>query len=300
MAKKKSASKTAQPNLLLIAIDSLLADHMSCYGYDRLTTPHMDKMATQGTLFEKTYSAHIPTTPAYSSMLTGRDCFGTEVVALRHQGGLTKNVKTLAEIVRRAGYNTTCVGFGWNPASRGFDKYIEFSGWGSWDAGRSPKAQNLNEVFQPELDRLAAEYKKPNGKPFFAMVRHMDPHSPYLPPVPFDRMFYHGNEFDPKNKSLDPVMNFKPFRDYFATWFPPGCTDRHYIDAQYDGAIAYMDACIARIFTQLESLGILDDTIVVINGDHGETLYDHECWYDHHGLYDVTLHVPLIMRYPSK
>jgi len=50
-----------------------------------------------------------------------------------------------------------------------------------------------------------------------------------------------------------------------------------------------MDSCIARIFTQLQTLGILDDTIVVINGDHGETLYDHQCWFDHHGLYDVTL-----------
>src|SRR3954463_5800051 len=158
-----SDTKTPKPNILLFAIDSILADHMSCYGYPRLTTPHLDRFATQGTLFEKTYSAHIPTTPAYSSMLTGRDCFGTEVVALRHQGGLTKKVKTLAEICRANGYNTTCVGFGWNPASRGFDKYLEFSGWGSLSEGRSPKAQNLNEVAQPELDRLAKDAK--NGKP---------------------------------------------------------------------------------------------------------------------------------------
>lgn len=294
-ARKKTAPRDKKPNILLFAIDSLLADHMSCYGYPRLTTPHLDKLAQQGTLFERTYSAHIPTTPAYASMLTGRDCFGTEVVALRHQGALTPKVKTLAEICRRAGYNTTCVGFQWNPASRGFDKYLEFPAWGSWDAGRSPKAQNLNDVAQPEIDRLAKEHK-----PWLMMLRHMDPHSPYLPPAPFDRMFYHGDEFDPKNESLNPVMSFKPFRDYFATWFPPECTDRNYIDAQYDGAIAYMDACIARIFTQLETLGILDDTIVVINGDHGETLFDHECWYDHHGMYDVTLHVPLIIRYPKK
>jgi arylsulfatase A-like enzyme len=260
-----------------------------------LTTPHIDRFAQQGTLFERTYSAHIPTTPAYSSMLSGRDCFGTEVVALRHQGGLTPKVKTLAEICKKAGYNTTCVGFAWNPGSRGFDKYIDFSGWGSWATGRSPKAQNLNEVAQPEIDRLAAE-----DKPWFMMIRHMDPHSPYLPPVPFDRMFYHGNERDPANKSMKPVMDFKPFRDYFATWMPPGITDKDYLIAQYDGAVAYMDACIARIFTQLEAMGILDNTIVVLNSDHGETLYDHECWFDHHGLYDVTLHVPLIIRYPKK
>ena len=158
-----------------------------------------------------------------------------------------------------------------------------------------PKAQNLNEVTQPEIDRLCGE-----DKPWFMMLRHMDPHSPYLPPVPFDRMFYHGNECDPANKSMKPVMNFKPFCDYFASWMPAGITDKDYIIAQYDGAVAYMDACIQRIFTQLETLGVLDNTIVVINSDHGETLYDHECWFDHHGLYDVTLHVPLIIRYPKK
>ncbi len=297
-AKRKTSSANKaekRPNILLFAIDSILADHMSCYGYNRLTTPHIDRFAKEGTLFERTYSAHIPTTPAYSSMLTGRDCFGTEVVALRHQGPLTPKVKTLAEICKKAGYNTTCVGFGWNPASRGFDKYIEFSGWGSWDTGRSPKAMKLDEVTQPEIDRLAAE-----DKPWFVMLRHMEPHSPYLPPEPFDRIFYHGDETDPKNKSMEPVMNFKPFRDYFANWMPPGISDKNYIIAQYDGAIAYLDACIARLFTQLQSLGILDNTIVVINGDHGETLYDHQCWFDHHGLYDVTLHVPLIIRYPEK
>ncbi|MCC7193036.1 MAG: sulfatase [Phycisphaeraceae bacterium] len=292
MAKKRKASK---PNILLLAIDSLLAPHMSCYGYHRQTTPHIDRFAQGGTLFEQLYSAHIPTTPAYSSMLTGRDCFGTEVVALRHKGGLTPKVKTLAEICREAGYMTTCVGFTGNPASRGFDKYLDYAGWGTWNEGRSPKAQNLNDVFLPHLDELHKD-----GKPWFVMLRHMDPHSPYLPPVPFERMFYQGNECDPNNKSLEPVYAFKPFADYFRSWFPPGCTDKDYIIAQYDGAVAYMDSCIQSIFTKLETLGILDDTIVIINADHGETLHDHECWYDHHGLYDVTLRVPLIIRYPKK
>ena len=204
--RRNSEAKSTKPNILLFAIDSILADHMSCYGYGKLTTPHLDRFATQGTLFERTFSAHIPTTPAYSSMLTGRDCFGTEVVALRHKGKLTRKATTLAEICRKNGYNTTCVGFGWNPASRGFDKYIEFSGWGSLSEGRSPKAQNLNDVAQPEIDRLHAE-SRATGKPWFAMLRHMDPHSPYLPPVPFDRLFYHGNETDPRNQSMKPVWD---------------------------------------------------------------------------------------------
>jgi arylsulfatase A-like enzyme len=289
------AESQRKPNIVLMGIDSLLADHMSCYGYPRLTTPHMDRFATEGTLFERTYSAHIPTTSAYASMLTGMDCFSTQVVALRHKGPLRPEVKTLAEILREAGYNTTCVGFSGNPSSRGFDTYLTFPGWGSWREGRSPKAQNLNAVAIPELDRLVKE-----EKPFFLFLRHMDPHAPYLPPEPYERMFYHGNELDPENKSMDPVKAFKPFRDFFASWMPPGITDKDYVIAQYDGAIAYMDACIQTIFNALAARGILDETIVVINGDHGETLYDHECYFDHHGIYDVTLHVPLIIRYPGK
>ncbi len=288
-------ARNRKPNVVVLGIDSLRADHLSSYGYHRLTTPHIDRFAQGGTLFERTYSAHIPTTSAYASMLTGRDVFGTQVVALRHKGPMRPEARTLAEILKDAGYATTCVGFSGNPASRGFETYLTFPGWGSWAEGRSPKAQNLNQVAIPELERLAR-----GRQPFFLFLRHMDPHAPYLPPEPFERMFYHGDECDPTNKSMEPVMAFKPFRDFFASWMPPGITDKDYVIAQYDGAIAYMDAAIQTIFTALETLGILDETIVVLNGDHGETLYDHECYFDHHGLYDPTLHVPLIIRYPSK
>ena len=284
------------PNILLIAIDSLRRDHMSLYGFDRLTTPHIDKFAKDATVFEQTFSPHVPTTSAYASMLTGGDCFTTEVVALRHQGGLTKKVKTMAEILReQGGYETSCVGFTGNPSSRGFDNYIDYASWGSWNAGRSHKAENLNAEAIPEIERLSSK-----KKPWMMMLRHMDPHSPYLPPAPFDRMFYQGDEFDKKNKSLERCYGFKPFADYFRAWFPPGCTDVEYIKAQYDGAIAYLDACLANIFLKLETLGILDDTIVVLNGDHGETLEEHEYWFDHHGLHEPNLVVPLVIRYPKK
>jgi arylsulfatase A-like enzyme len=285
---------TQPPNILLIAIDSLLSTHMSCYGYRHQTTPHIDRFARAGTLFEDTYSAHIPTTSAYASMLTGRDCFGTEVVALRHQGDLTPRVRTLAEILRDHGYGSTCVGFTGNPSARGFDTYLDYPSWGDWGDRPLRKAELLNDVAIPELERLQA-----NGDPWFVMLRHMDPHAPYLPPSPFDRMFYHGNEFDPANKSMDPVFKFKPFKDFFSSWMPQGLTDKDYVIAQYDGAIAYMDSCIQTLFNQLETMGIADDTVVVLNGDHGETLYDHECWFDHHGIYDVVLKVPLIIRYPG-
>jgi arylsulfatase A-like enzyme len=288
-------ARRRKPNILLIGIDSLRADHIGCYGYHRNTTPHIDRFAGEGTLFERTFSAYIPTTSAYASMLTGMDVLTTQVVALRHKGSLRSEVRMLAEVLRDVGYNTTSVGFEGNPSSRGFDTYLSFSGWGSWDQGRSPKAQSLNEVTIPELDRLVKK-----REPFFLFLRHMDPHAPYLPPAPYERMFYHGNEHNPRNKSMEPVMSFKPFCDFFASWMPPGITDKEYVIAQYDGAVAYMDACIQTILTALEARGILDRTIVVVNSDHGETLYDHECYFDHHGLYDQTLHVPLIIRYPRQ
>lgn len=286
---------TRKPNILLLGIDSLRADHLSSYGYHRLTSPHLDRFAQQGVLFENTFSAHVPTTSAYGSMLTGMDVFTTQVVALRHKGPLREEVKTLAEILKEQGYYTVCVGFTGNPSSRGFDEYLDYTAWGSWDEGRLPKAQNLNDQAIPALERLLAD-----DKPFFLFLRHMDPHSPYLPPAPYERIFYHGNECDPANRSMEPVLGFKPFGDFFASWMPPGITDSDYIVAQYDGAVAYMDACIQTIFTALESRGILDETIVAVNGDHGETLYEHDCYFDHHGIYDNVLHVPLILRYPSK
>lgn len=284
-----------KPNIVLIGIDSLRADHMSCYGYKHYTTPYMDRFAQDATLFERTYSPHIPTTSGYASMFTGMDCFSNQVVALRHKGPMRPEAKTLAQFCKEAGYNTTSVGFNGNPASRDFDTYIDYASWGPWEERPLTKAQNLNDVAIPELVRLS--HKR---DPFFLFLRHMDPHSPYLPPAPFERAFYHGNEKDKKNKSMEPVFAFKPFADFFRSWMPPGVTDKDYIIAQYDGAIAYMDTAIQAIFTALGRLDILDDTIVVINSDHGETLYDHDCYFDHHGLYDNTLHVPLIIRYPGK
>lgn len=284
-----------KPNLIFFGIDSLRADHMSLYGYKHLTTPHMDKLASRGAAFSKCFSPHIPTTPGYSSMFTGMDCFGTDVVALRHKGMLGDHVQTLAEVLGGEGYNTTCIGFSGNQASRGFQNYIDFGGWGAFEDGRSHKAENLNGVTIPELKRLAGE-----EKPFFLFMRHMDPHSPYLPPRPFERIFYDRDEFDPENRSLDPVYAFKPFADYLSSWFPPNLTDKDYVIAQYDGAIAYMDACIANMFQTIEDLGIMEESLIVIDSDHGETLYDHDCYFDHHSLYDPTLNIPLIFHYPGK
>ncbi len=115
----------------------------------------------------------------------------------------------------------------------------------------------------------------------------MDPHAPYLPPAPFERMFYHGNECDPSNQldgagdGLQALLRLLRQLDAAGhhatrTTSSPSTTARS----------PTWTPASRRIFTALEALGILDNTIVVINSDHGETLYDHDCYFDHHGLYD--------------
>ncbi|PZE22293.1 sulfatase family protein [Paenibacillus xerothermodurans] len=282
-----------KPNLILFGIDSLRRDRMSSYGYGKLTTPHLDQFAREGVLFEQHFSPSIPTTPAYAAMLTGKDCFGTNVVALRHKGDV--GAKMLPEILSEHGYNTTCVGFKGNPSSRGFDNYLEYEAWQPDSTGRCPKAESLNELAIPELQRLAED-----DKPFFLFLRYMDPHSPYLPPKPFERIFYAGNEYDPSNDSMEPVYNFKPFADFLKSWIPEGVTDQEYVSAQYDGAVAYMDACIQNLLQAVDDLGLAEDTLIVVTSDHGETLYEHDCYFDHHGLYDCTLVVPLIIKFPGR
>lgn len=280
-------------NLVVFAVDSLRADHMDCYGYPRTTFPHVGKLAREGVLFENAYSAFIPTTPAYSAILTGMDVMTTGMVALGPKGPLPPEIRTLPEVLKDQGYVSACVGFG--PGFyRGFDRYETYRSWMCWEERPGDKAECLNAVTLPLLDEMAKE------SPFFLFLRHMDPHAPYLPPKPFDTMFYSGDPCDPSKTTMEKVFAFKPFAEFFKSWMPPGVTDWDYVVAQYDGALAYMDACIQRILTRLEELGVMDNTLIVLTADHGETLIEHEVYFDHHGLYEPETHVPLIYYCPSR
>jgi arylsulfatase A-like enzyme len=277
----------------MFAVDSLRADHMSCYGYPRRTsTVFADRIAEEGTLIEQAFSAYIPTTPAYSSMLTGMDVMSTGMVSLTPKGPLPETMPTLPELLGKRGYQSACIGFG--DFYRGFDQYANFESWGAWEERPLRKAENLNAVTIPILEKMAK-----GRQPFFLFLRHMDPHSPYLPPPPFDTMFYTKDPCDPKKTSMEAVFDFKPFAEFFASWMPPGITDADWAIAAYDAEIAYMDACHQVLYQRLEDLGVLDDTLIVYTSDHGETLYDHDCFFDHHGLYEQTLHVPLIYWRPG-
>jgi arylsulfatase A-like enzyme len=284
------------PNILFFGIDTLRRHHMCHYGYNRLTTPHISKYAQGGVTFDNCFSPHIPTSSGYANMLTGRDCFGTDVVALRHKGNLAEGVPVLAEILRQHGYTSTSVGFEHNVSAVGFDNYLHFAGWGpDHEDGRAHKAMNLNEVAIPEMDRLQA-----TGKPWLLFLRHMDPHAPYLAPEPFQSMFLQGDYNDPKDKRMKTLFKFKPFGSFHKSWVPKGTTSPEYLVAQYDAAVAYMDTCIQQMLQKLNQMGLEEETIVIFTSDHGEHMYEHDCNFDHHGMYEGTLCIPLIIRWKGK
>ena len=112
-------------------------------------------------------------------------------------------------------------------------------------------------------------------------------------------MFYAGDERDPSNRSMDPVFAFEPFTHYFQQWMG-GVTDIRFPVAQYDAEIAYVDSALAHVFSRLDALDLTESTLVIVTADHGECLDDHVCWFDHHGLYEENVHVPLLMRLPGR
>jgi len=288
-------------NVLLLCLDTLRAQSMSCYGHRYPTTPFLDRLAAQGTLWETFLAPHIPTHPGHTTMFTGKDVLTHQIVT---QGGsveLDPNVRPLAEILSDAGYFTAAADNLGRWISRGFEIYEGYS-WASSPNG-CRKAEAVNQTALRVLQHCTTQ-----DRPWFAFLHYWDPHTPYAPPPPFDRMFYAGDEYDPANRSMDPVFACEPFTYYFRQWMGREnpetgewelWTDRRFANAQYDSEIAYLDATLQVLWNYLDEKGLVEDTLLVITSDHGEELDEHALWYDHHGLYETNLHIPLILRCPG-
>jgi len=214
------------------------------------------------------------------------------VIAQGAKTGIREGVPLVAELLHKAGYFTAAADNLGRWFSRGFDEYEGYS-WEMPKLGPWRKAEAVNTTALGLVDRLAAQ-----SRPFFGFIHYWDAHTPYLPPAPFDRMFYSGDERDPENASMDPVWDYDAFKYYFAEWLP-GVTDVEYVRAQYDASIAYLDHCLGTLLSRLEERGLLESTTVIITADHGEEMDEHGCWFDHHGLYDTNIHIPLIMSIPG-
>jgi arylsulfatase A-like enzyme len=280
-------------NIILISLDTTRADRLSCYGHFRRTSPHLDRIAAEGALFAEHLSPHIPTYPGHTTMMTGRDIYAHQVICQSGTPELSPEIPTLAERLSARGYYTAAADNLGRWFARGF-QHIEPYHWDTSVPTAWRKGEAVTQAALKVINRAAAQ-----DQPFFLFLHFWDPHTPYLPPAPFDRMFYEGDEKDPANASMDAVWECEAFNRYFAEWMP-GVTDIEFPKAQYDAEIAYMDTCLAHIFTRLDELGLSADTLLALTADHGEELDEHAHWFDHHGLYDTNLHIPLILRHPGE
>jgi arylsulfatase A-like enzyme len=278
-------------NVILVSLDTTRADHLSCYGHFRRTSPHIDRVAEEGVLFTDHFSPHIPTYPGHTTLMTGKDIYAHQITGQSGTPEPTPGVKMLAELLQEQGYYTAAADNLGRWFARGFAHIEPYS----WDYSQKHSLRKGEAVMEASLKVLNAAAAQ--DKPFFLFLHFWDPHTPYLPPTPFHRMFYEGDERDPDNTSMDALWDFEPFRGYFAEWMPD-VTDIEFPKAQYDAEIAYMDACFAHVLTRLDELGLTEDTLVALTADHGEELDEHGHWFDHHGLYDTNIHIPLIMRCP--
>ena len=155
------------------------------------------------------------------------------------------------------------------------------------------KAETVNARALPAIQHLNEQ-----GQPFFLFIHYWDPHTPYLPPSPYRRKFYPKDRdpYDLNNHSMDEAWTWEPFKWYFHDWMP-GVTDAEYVINLYDGETAYMDRHLRSVFAALAPLQ--QETLVIITADHGEILNEQSGYFDHHGLYEGNVHVPLLLYWPG-
>ncbi len=280
-------------NIVLIALDTQRADHLGCYGYGRDTSPFIDSVAASGVLFERCAAPNIPTHPSFTTMFSGKEAITHNILNIGGKFPVTEGVRLLPEILREHGWATAAVDSMGRHFKRGYDEYVTYE----WDRSvptELRRAETVTDATLPVIERLTAQ-----ERPFFLFVHYWDPHTPYLPPPPYDRMFYpEGRDpYDVNNHSMDEAWSWEPFKWYFHEWMP-GVTDAEYVNSLYDGETRYMDTHLQRVFDALAP--VQDETLVILTADHGEVLNDHPGYYDHHGLYEANVHVPLILSWPGK
>ena len=282
-------------NVLLVAIDTLSARHMGCYGYRRATTPFMDALVAENALFESLYCQAIPTQPSYTSLFTGQYAVTHGIVSHGGTRQLRPDAPWLPSLLQEAGYTTCAVDSLYGHKewfSRGYEFYINPRLAGEYAQAVPCEAYNARAV--PWLKGHA-------GEPFFLFVHYWDPHTPYIPPPRYRPLFYEGDPCDPANKTLEGLARH-PFGQAWRKWFDrltPGITDAEYIVSMYDSEIRYADDGVRDLMDALLATGQADNTLGIIFSDHGEMMYRHRMYFDHHGLYDQDIHVPLIVRWPG-
>ncbi len=283
-------------NIVLLVVDTLRADHLSTYGYHRDTSPHLTALATRGVRFDRCFAQNNATHPSFTTLMTGLHPLNHGIVGHMGRRQLDNRIPVLAEVLRENGYRTCAVDTMGRWFRRGFDDYRRYV-FDQRETGPMRSGEQANDL---AIDLLRQANR--GDRPFFLFVHYWDPHTPYLPPSPFDRLFEQDGAPDSGlqgSAALSPAFAFQPLARYLRRWMG----DAPSLDAVvacYDAEVAYTDHCVGRLLDELDAPGLRDDTLIVVTGDHGESLGEHGIYYDHHGLYDPQLRVPLIVSQPSQ
>lgn len=292
-----------KPNVLFIAIDTLRADHLGCYGYPLPTSPHLDRVAGEGVLFLRAFAPSIPTHPGYTTMLTGAHPLVHGIVCHSGQRALSRDIKLISEILRGHGYVTAAAD---NLAVtrngewfvRGYDYYFNIGGYMVISKGVKIHGEI---ACSKALEFLDLWDRKMVDRSFFLFVHFWDPHAPYYPPSGLVEKVYEG---DPSQGDLEEKLRStrwgrRLLRSWLGGLISKGVRSMDYVRALYDAEIAYTDEKVRILLERLDDLGIAGDTMIVITSDHGESMGEHNIFFDHHGLYEWDVRVPLIIRYPG-
>ena len=274
-------------------VDTLRADHMSTYGYERETTPFIDGLASESVVFERARSQAACTFPSVNSLLTSRYAFDFYRQEAREMG-IPEEYPTLAELLAAGGYQTVAIsaspivratGSDENPNGgfgRGFQTFDETCLWNT--------AECVNRVARELVDDLQ--------EPFFLYLHYMDPHGHYAPPESYQRRFagpYEGHDFIA-------VGDHNPIGDMLYADGPElEITERdiqHLVDL-YDDEIRYFDGQLQALLNPWIESDLLDRSLLVITSDHGEEFMEHGQVGHCRGVWDTLTRVPLIMRIPE-
>lgn len=295
-----------KPSILLISIDTLRADHLGTYGYAPYAdpvSPNIDALADAGIRFERCYAPRGQTVPSLTSMMVGK--YPTMHGIRENSQSFRGDHATLFEILGPAGYET-----------RAFVAYIPASRDGNpargadvLELGIDPSDQHQDQaVWDDRTARKVVDWlgSRPASevRPFFAWVHFYDVHRPYAPPSPYDRMFvgdYSGPllvEAGAPSEAFNEVDGILSRRTVDNEALSPA--DHGYVLSLYDGGIRSTDRHVGHILDALRASGLEDQTLVILTADHGEELADHNNYYFHgNSVYEGTLRIPLIMRWPG-
>lgn len=287
----KTEQPDARPNILLVLLDTVRADHLHCYGYERTTSPVIDSLAAEGTIWMQVQGQSSWTLPAMASIFTGTS-ERSHRAGLRdgHAFGLSEELETIPVLLKDEGYTTSA--FFNVPVmapSYGFTRGFDFTDC----RGCSVETLKAEEVVDSFIDYMDHQNIH-DDSPFFIVLHLFDPHSPYEPPEPFASLWadqsYNGTRWGSKTTAE------------IITGFSSGEMDsaglQNMIDL-YDGEIAYTDNQLRRVFNYFEDRGIIDNTLVILVADHGEEFGEHGEVLHGFQLYQETTRVPLIISGPN-